>query len=165
MRLYFGEALVPTDKEKLDNEEEGVRWQADISAGSVVFHRLQIVKETAEGFWVEEPYRSKPVWRSKYSKKASKTRRAALQHLFARKNSYVKHSKRRLDTAQGQLNIAQRAWEMACGQRATAPIRCVECGQVVEKERECYANPTCFKCLPPPEPLPVIPFPKKSEDK
>jgi hypothetical protein len=31
---------------------------------------------------------------------------------------------------------------------------CVECGQPVEEARECYALPTCFACLPPPDELP-----------
>lgn len=36
-------------------------------------------------------------------------------------------------------------------------IDCVQCGKPVEEERRCYAIPTCFACLPPPEPLPVCP--------
>jgi hypothetical protein len=32
---------------------------------------------------------------------------------------------------------------------------CRKCGRTVEPERECYAIPTCFACLPPP---PRIPF-------
>jgi len=36
---------------------------------------------------------------------------------------------------------------------ATTPP-CVECGEPVEDERVIYARPTCFACLPPPEPLP-----------
>ena len=32
---------------------------------------------------------------------------------------------------------------------------CRKCGRTVEPERECYAIPTCFACLPPPPPLPV----------
>lgn len=34
---------------------------------------------------------------------------------------------------------------------------CRRCGRNVEPERECYAIPTCFACLPPPPPLPVLP--------
>lgn len=30
---------------------------------------------------------------------------------------------------------------------------CRSCGGPVEKARECYAIPTCYMCLPPPEPL------------
>jgi hypothetical protein len=33
---------------------------------------------------------------------------------------------------------------------------CVRCGKRVEKVRECYALPTCYACLPPPEPLEII---------
>ena len=32
---------------------------------------------------------------------------------------------------------------------------CRKCGRTVEPERECFAIPTCFACLPPPPPLPV----------
>jgi hypothetical protein len=32
---------------------------------------------------------------------------------------------------------------------------CVSCGGPVEPERHDYAQPTCYRCLPPPEPLPV----------
>lgn len=32
---------------------------------------------------------------------------------------------------------------------------CVNCGNPVEHQRECYASPTCYACLPPPEPLPI----------
>ena len=38
-------------------------------------------------------------------------------------------------------------------------IKCVQCGKPVEHAREVYAIPTCYACLPPPEPLPVIPVP------
>jgi hypothetical protein len=34
-------------------------------------------------------------------------------------------------------------------------VGCHQCGKTVEKERECYATPVCYACLPPPEPLPV----------
>lgn len=30
------------------------------------------------------------------------------------------------------------------------------CGNQVEPEREYYAIPTCYACLPPPEPLPIV---------
>jgi hypothetical protein len=32
---------------------------------------------------------------------------------------------------------------------------CRSCGEPVEPARRCYAIPTCYACLPPPEPLPV----------
>lgn len=34
-------------------------------------------------------------------------------------------------------------------------ILCRQCAKPVEQERERYATPICFACLPPPEPLPV----------
>ncbi len=40
---------------------------------------------------------------------------------------------------------------------------CRRCGKTVEPQRECYAIPTCFACLPPPPPLPVLPFPSDEE--
>lgn len=40
--------------------------------------------------------------------------------------------------------------------KATGPTICRNCGKrEVEPERECYATPVCFACLPPPRPLPV----------
>lgn len=38
-------------------------------------------------------------------------------------------------------------------------VHCVQCLKPVEPARECYASPVCYACLPPPEPLPVIPLP------
>ena len=32
-------------------------------------------------------------------------------------------------------------------------ILCVQCGRVVELQRRVYVIPTCYRCLPPPEPL------------
>lgn len=34
-------------------------------------------------------------------------------------------------------------------------IHCRQCGKPVEMEREEYATPVCFACLPQPKPLPV----------
>jgi len=34
-------------------------------------------------------------------------------------------------------------------------ILCVQCGRIVELQRRCYVIPTCYKCLPPPEPLKI----------
>ena len=34
-------------------------------------------------------------------------------------------------------------------------IVCRQCGKEVEEARRCYAIPTCYACLPPPEPLPI----------
>lgn len=45
---------------------------------------------------------------------------------------------------------------------------CRKCGRTVEPERECYAIPTCFTCLPPPPPMAVHPgfaeWTKKQEE-
>jgi hypothetical protein len=55
------------------------------------------------------------------------------------------------------------AWAM--GQQAAADLAprlrrppewdqeraCVQCGKPVEKTRRCYAQPTCYACLPPPQ--------------
>lgn len=35
---------------------------------------------------------------------------------------------------------------------------CVCCGGSVEADRHCYVHPTCYRCLPPPEPVPVLPI-------
>jgi hypothetical protein len=35
-------------------------------------------------------------------------------------------------------------------------MRCERCDDVVEKPREVYARPTCYECLPPPPPLPIL---------
>ena len=35
------------------------------------------------------------------------------------------------------------------------PRACVQCGEDVEERRRCYVSPTCYACLPPPEPLAV----------
>jgi len=37
-----------------------------------------------------------------------------------------------------------------------APSACTQCGKPVEPERECYAIPTCYACLPPPKPLKTV---------
>jgi hypothetical protein len=42
-----------------------------------------------------------------------------------------------------------------------APANCAQCGKPVEEERRCYAIPTCYACLPPPEPLPVRPVSRR----
>ena len=42
-----------------------------------------------------------------------------------------------------------------------ARVGCATCGGRVEPERRCYAIPTCYRCLPPPEPLPIAPWPPK----
>ena len=35
------------------------------------------------------------------------------------------------------------------------PPACERCGKPVEEARCCYVHPTCYACLPPPDPLPV----------
>ena len=37
-----------------------------------------------------------------------------------------------------------------------AEVRCRDCGNPVEFERRVYVVPTCYACLPPPPPLPVL---------
>lgn len=37
-------------------------------------------------------------------------------------------------------------------------ILCVQCGRVVELQRRVYVIPTCYRCLPPPEPLETFEF-------
>lgn len=37
-----------------------------------------------------------------------------------------------------------------------SPAKCVACDRDVEKERLCYAYPTCYACLPPPPPIPSV---------
>lgn len=39
-------------------------------------------------------------------------------------------------------------------------VPCRQCGLAVESERRCYAIPTCYACLPPPEPLPIAEWPR-----
>lgn len=48
------------------------------------------------------------------------------------------------------LQEALEAWGML-----PDPVLCEQCGLEVENARRCFAHPTCFKCLPPPEPLPI----------
>jgi hypothetical protein len=43
-------------------------------------------------------------------------------------------------------------------------INCQRCGKSVERSRRVYAIPTCFACLPPPEPLPIV-LPRHDKDK
>lgn len=40
-------------------------------------------------------------------------------------------------------------------ERCAAGVSCRQCGATVEREREHYATPVCFACLPPPPPIPV----------
>lgn len=35
-------------------------------------------------------------------------------------------------------------------------VWCRTCGKPVEPERACFAIPTCYACLPPPQKLPTI---------
>jgi uncharacterized protein YeaO (DUF488 family) len=35
-------------------------------------------------------------------------------------------------------------------------VPCASCRRPVEPARHCYAIPTCYACLPPPEPLPIV---------
>jgi hypothetical protein len=40
---------------------------------------------------------------------------------------------------------------------------CRKCGKKVERERECYAVPLCYECLPPPDPIDIIELPSKKQ--
>ena len=46
---------------------------------------------------------------------------------------------------------------------AETPQDCRRCGAPSERDRWCYAIPMCHACLPPPEPLPVVPWPPPRE--
>lgn len=45
------------------------------------------------------------------------------------------------------------------GREGGEAVPCVQCGRPVEEQRRppAYGHPTCYACLPPPEPLPVCP--------
>jgi hypothetical protein len=43
------------------------------------------------------------------------------------------------------------------------PKDCRTCGRPVEEPRRIYAIPTCYACLPPPEPLPIAPMGRSKE--
>ncbi|HVE12152.1 MAG TPA: helix-turn-helix transcriptional regulator [Elusimicrobiota bacterium] len=51
------------------------------------------------------------------------------------------------------------ALKRAAACRCCVPGRCNGCGGVVEEARKVYAIPVCYKCLPPPPPIPVAPWP------
>jgi hypothetical protein len=59
----------------------------------------------------------------------------------------------KLDTASRERDEARA--EIARLRNNFAP-RCLQCGARTEPERWCYAIPTCFACLPPPPPIPVL---------
>jgi hypothetical protein len=44
------------------------------------------------------------------------------------------------------------------------PCPCVKCGHDVEPNRRVYVLPTCYACLPPPEPLPIAPLKGESDN-
>jgi len=44
------------------------------------------------------------------------------------------------------------------------PCPCVKCGHEVEPSRRVYVLPTCYACLPPPEPLPIAPLKGESDN-
>lgn len=54
-------------------------------------------------------------------------------------------------------HIAEALKHAGKGEYTFPPANCVQCGKPVEETRRCYVVPTCYACLPPPEPLPVIP--------
>jgi hypothetical protein len=90
------------DIDTLDKEYDDIRFIADNWGSMIDFKRLKIVKETPKGYWFEV-FGSK-FWRPKNSKKACKTKREALHHLFHRRRSYMGHSKRRYDESVKMFN-------------------------------------------------------------
>jgi hypothetical protein len=48
---------------------------------------------------------------------------------------------------------------LVCGRSsaglASQQVACTQCGLPVEDGRKCYASPICYRCLPPPDPLPI----------
>ena len=44
------------------------------------------------------------------------------------------------------------------------PVQLAQCGRVVARARHCYAIPTCYVCLPPPEPLEIIELPMNARE-
>lgn len=48
------------------------------------------------------------------------------------------------------------------GEGADEPA-CERCGGAVEAVRRVYVHPTCYACLPPPDPIPVLPWPPSAE--
>lgn len=55
----------------------------------------------------------------------------------------------------GALAVDMRPCDV-CGYALCSCTRCESCGGAVEKARHVYAHPTCYKCLPPPPPIPVV---------
>lgn len=54
--------------------------------------------------------------------------------------------------------MAQNACYKVCKGCEKRGPRCVQCGGAVEQARWVYVHPTCYRCLPPPEPLPIAPL-------
>jgi hypothetical protein len=104
------------DLKDLDTEEDGVLWHADVSGSSIWFSKLTVVKKTPCGYWVEGSNHWGKIWRAENSNKASKTKRIALNHLFARKSSYVRHSRRRLSEAEKQFGTINKVLRDLAGE-------------------------------------------------
>jgi hypothetical protein len=106
-------------------------YRAEIFGESIFYSVAVVGKITAKGFWVEPPRpniceRNSEVdvvsaigkidldvprrWYSFNTYKWSTTKEEALGHLVARKRSYVKHSRRRLQQAERAARIAASAW-------------------------------------------------------
>ena len=107
--------LYKEDPDRLDEVVPGVLWRADVHDKYVRFDQWDVVRETPEGYWIKKEWMlpdEKLHWRSKTGRFAHSTRRAALQQLMSRKKSYVRHSKRRHETAKAQCEVVTEAcWE------------------------------------------------------
>jgi hypothetical protein len=57
-----------------------------------------------------------------------------------------------------RIQELEHAAERCRNELGPEPTPCRQCGAPVESERECYATPVCFACLPPPPPIPVRPW-------
>lgn len=109
--------LYPGDVDLLDEKQPGYLWRAEppipgsAHGAYIEFVLYRIARETPKGYWIHARWMlgEKPRWRSKTGRFAHETRRDALMHLWSRKQSHVRHAKRRLEKAAGQLNAVERA--------------------------------------------------------
>lgn len=97
------------DPKLLDEEDEDVRWYADVWSTQIYFRKLTVVRRTPKGMWLSGMEMMKEVWRSNDSKKASLTRREALYRLWRRKQSYVRHEERRMKDAYEREQVVRNA--------------------------------------------------------
>lgn len=131
----------PTDARHIDSEPD--RHNCDLCcvrqrAEAAESRAAELERELAE--WKE--WRDKPLPEDAEIDAAFPTRTKKHNIYFeARRLVSARHSK-------GEL-VALVNWLLHL--RA----RCGKCNKPVERERVCYVQPTCYACLPPPEPLPI----------